>query len=245
VVETAAALVVVGVAAAVKGAVGFGFPMIAVPTLAAVVGARTAVVVVTIPSLVANVLILRSLGRQPLDGWFLRLCAGLLVGTAAGALLVTRVPGRVLSLVLGLMALGVLAQGALRTPKGSGRDSAWRLLAPVAGLVAGLLGGATDIFSPVLAAFLSAVDPDRDRFVFRLTVLFLLGGVLQIATFARAGLYTPDRAWTAALACLPMLAGTWAGIRLRPRLQTETFQRSVRFLILLAALNLVRQGLLG
>lgn len=53
-----AVLVVVAFATAVKTTLGFGFPLIAVPISANLIGARTAVVLIAIPVLFSNLLIL-------------------------------------------------------------------------------------------------------------------------------------------------------------------------------------------
>lgn len=49
----------------------------------------------------------------------------------------------------------------------------------------------------------------------------------------------------AAIACAPVVAGVTLGMRLRARLQAAAFRRVVLVVIVLSALNLIRQGLWG
>jgi uncharacterized membrane protein YfcA len=229
-------------AAIVKGVLAFGFPLISVPALATVLGARTAVLVVSIPAFAANLLLMGNVGWQRLERWFAVLIVSLVAGTVTGALLVNRLPVRALALVLGVTALALLG---LVGRKLSGLAAGLRRLAPLAGLLAGVLGGATDISGPVLVAYVAGLEHDRERFVFCLTLLYMVIGATQILTFARTGLYTPRLLAWALAACLPMALGTWLGVRLRQRLQSDTFRRAVLVVVALAAANLIRQGLWG
>lgn len=236
------AFVIVVLASVVKGVLGFGFPLIAVPTLASVVGARAAVVAMTIPSLAGNFLVMADVGARRLQRWYVILIASLVLGSVAGALLLNRLPVKALALGLGLATLGLLALIGRQVGGSGDRLRPW---APLAGLLAGILGGATDVPGPVLVAYLAGVEHDQDRFVFSMTLLFIISGGAQMLTFARSRVYTPHLVLAGLVACIPMAAGTWAGIRWRARLRSETFRRAVLVVVALSALNLVRQGLWG
>lgn len=240
----AAALGVVAVAAVMKGALGFGFPLIAVPTLAGIIGARPAVLVVAIPALVANLLILRGCRRHRLEPWFLRLAGAVLVGAVAGALLFGHLPAHTLTLGLGIITLALVAALGRKSP-GPATAERLRAWAPLAGLVVGVLGGATDISGPGLVAFLTAIERDRDRFIYALTLLYVILGVAQVTTLARTGAYSPALLVAAAGACVPMAAGVAIGARIRARLPSELFRRIVLAVVVISALNLVRQGIWG
>jgi uncharacterized membrane protein YfcA len=240
----AAAVLVVGLAATMKGALGFGFPLLSVPTLASIVGARPAVLIVAVPALLANVLILLGCRRHRLEPWFLRMAAAVLAGAVAGALLFGRLPARALTLGLGIVTLGLVALLARRPPD-PGAVLRLRAWAPLAGLLAGALGGATDISGPGLVIFLTAAEGERDRFMFALMILYVVLGAAQLATLGRTGLYTPSLLAAAVLACLPMAAGVAIGSRIRARLSAEVFRRAVLAVVVLSALNLLRQGIWG
>ena len=123
--------------------------------------------------------------------------------------------------------------------------AAGRRAAPVVGLAAGLLGGSTGIFSPVLAIYLHMLRLDKRAFVFWMTMMFFVGNVAQVASYLRLGLYGGPVMGTALLACAPMALGTWAGIRLQDRLPPETFSRIVLAVVFLASLNLLARGIAG
>jgi uncharacterized membrane protein YfcA len=240
----AAGVVVIAAAATMKGVLGFGFPLVAVPTLAGIVGARRAVLIAAVPAFLANLLILRSCRRHRLEPWFLRLAAAVLAGAVAGALLLGRLPVRALTLGLGVVTL-VLVAAIGRRPPAPAAVSQLRAWAPLVGLTVGVLGGATDISGPGLVALLAAVEPEGERFMSSLMTLYVILGAGQLATLGRTGLYSPAVLAAAGAACLPMAAGVALGTRIRARLSPETFRRVVLVVVVLSALNLVRQGFLA
>lgn len=163
--------VVVCAAATIKGALGFGFPLLAIPLLSIVLGPHVAIPLVVFPTLLSNLILV--------------------------------------------------------------------------GLAAGVLGGSTGIFSPVLASYLHMLRLEKRPFVFWMTMMFFVGNIAQFVSYLRLGLYGGPVMGTAVLACAPMAVGTWAGLRLQDSLHPETFSRIVLALVFLAALNLLARGLFG
>src|SRR2546427_10321695 len=95
-------LLVVAFASAVKGALGFGFPLIAVPLSATLIGSRTAVVLIAVSVVFSNFLVLfRGGGTAGEFRRFAGLLAGVIVGTVIGAQLLSRLDSCGLSLLGG------------------------------------------------------------------------------------------------------------------------------------------------
>src|SRR3989337_349380 len=102
-------------AAYVKGTTGFGFPLIATPTVALLLDIRTAVTILIIPNIIMDI-------TQALRGSFptavLRRFAWLILLTIIGVFLGTRLlvilPLWVLNLSLGIMVLTFVASNLLR-----------------------------------------------------------------------------------------------------------------------------------
>src|ERR671923_781465 len=99
------------VAAFVKGAVAFGFPLVATPLLALVFGVKTAVAVSIIPNIVMDSVQLVRRGEAPATVRRLAtLIATSVVGMWLGTHLLAGLPARIATLVLGVF---VLAFGAV------------------------------------------------------------------------------------------------------------------------------------
>jgi len=238
--------VVVCAAATVKGTVGFGFPLIAIPVLSAVFGPRFAIPVVVPATLISNTILVGRGGGAGTGsvGPFVATIITLAVGTVGGAVLMRGLNAGVLEILVGAMSLLYVVTTAFRLTE-SVPPIAGRRAAPVVGLVTGLLGGSTGIFSPVLASYLHMLRLDKRAFVFWITMMFFVGNVVQAVSYFRLGLYGGTVLGTALLACVPMAIGTWLGLVLQDRLHPEVFSRVVLVLVFLTSVNLIVGGALG
>ncbi len=236
-------LIVAG-AATVKGAIGFGFPLVAVPLLSSILGPRVAVPLIAIPTGVSNlIMIVRGKGA-PVRGALIMVLAGITVGTVIGALLFKVLDPRPLSVLVGTMTLlyvlATVFRLTVRIPAEFGDRAA-----PVVGVVTGVIGGATGIFAPPLATYLHMLQLAKTEFVFWITLLFAAGNIVQIASYVHLGLYGGPVLPMSLAACIPMAVGTWVGLVLQDRMDPEVFNRVILAIVFLASLNLLWHGVLG
>lgn len=241
----AVAFVAIGFAAMVKGAIGFGFPLISVPVVASILDPRTAVVVISIPTLFSNLLIIvRGGGTWAEARRLAALMLTLVLGTVVGAQLLARLDVRALSVIVGLTAVVFAALYAM------GADMAFlsrgeRYLMPLLGAASGLLGGTTNIYGPVLTSYLLSLRLNKKQFVFWLTLLFSVGSTTQVISFFYLGLYSDRTLAYSLLACIPMGLGLFLGLKLQARLPQRVWNTMVLAVILLSGLNLSVRGLVS
>ncbi len=241
-VQLLSASIVVCAASMIKGAIGFGFPLLAVPLLSSIMGPKVAIPVVAIPTLLSNVLVIRRGGAGQAAGALWTLLAGTAVGTVAGALLLGVLNPRLTAGFVGAVALFYVAATVLRLTFRVPATSV-RRAGPAFGLLAGLMGGATGISSPLLASYLHMLRLEKREFVFWITMTFFVVNIVQVATYFRLGLYEGSVLTTALLACAPMAIGTIAGLALQDRLEPTLFERIVLAVVFIASANLVARSL--
>lgn len=234
--------VVIAGAAMVKGAIGFGFPLVSIPLLSAIIGPRAAVPVIAVPTLLSNFIMVSRGSATRASTHLLLALAGLAVGTLAGAAVITALDPRWLSVLVGVVTLGYVLATAFRltalVPEAAGRRAA-----PVVGLAAGLLGGATGIFAPLLASYLHLLRMGKREFIFWITMMFFVSNIVQVVSYAHLGLYAGQVLLLALIGCVPMAIGTWSGMALQDRLDPEVFGRIVLGIVFIASLNLLVRGL--
>ncbi len=232
-------LLVVAFASAVKGALGFGFPLIAVPLAANLIGARTAVVLIAVSVVFSNFLILfRGGGTIAEVRRFAGMLAGVIVGTVIGAQLLGRLNPGMVSLIVGLTALFLAGFGLLnRTPSFS--PGTEQVAGPAVGLAAGVMGGITGIFAPLIAVYVQSLKIEKRAFVFWLTASFFLGGAVQVVSYYGLGLYNATVLLYAVATFVPVVVGTRFGFWIQDRLPWELFRRLVLLLVLASGLNLI------
>ncbi|HYY55067.1 MAG TPA: sulfite exporter TauE/SafE family protein [Candidatus Dormibacteraeota bacterium] len=228
-----------------KGVTGMGLPLFATPILAAVFGARTAVVVMSIPTFVTNfLLILEGRDALPILRRIWPVAAAGALGVVVGLNLLVRIDQNVLSLVIAGLVVLVLARG----DRILGDDPAAlrvRVVGPLMGAIGGVLLGTTSIASPAVAGYFHALRLAPRDFVLALAVLFQILGAVQVFGLWRLGEYDGEIVRIAILALVPMLVTFALGVRLRRRLDSALFRRVIAGFLALSALVLVWQGLRG
>lgn len=222
-------------AGVLKGIVGLGLPIVVIGVTAPVFGLADAIQLVILPGLVTNV-------RQALRGGrfvaILKRQKWLLVTTAVGIWLGTGVlagsDGVWLSRLLGA-ALVAYALYALAMPELPAPRTAEGTLTPVVGLAAGMMSGMVGVWAVPGVIWLALLRLPRDELVQTLGLVFVTISVALGVSFAQRALLDPAPLLLSALAMPALLAGLFAGERLRHSLPETTFRRV--FLVALIALG--------
>ena len=242
-------LIVVGVASALamlaKSATGLGYPLVAIPIVAAVAGVETAVVAVTLPNAVANLLVgWRTRHARSESRDVLVLSATSAAGAVLGAFILVSAPERPLLIVLAVTVLLFVVR-SLWFGEVTVSPSVGRRASPFVGGVTGLMQGAVGVSGPIIGSWLYAYRLPRDAYIFSLSVLFLLAGAAQITTLASIGAYSTDRLIAAAVGLGPVLAVLPVGEHLRARLSGPQFDRAVLVLLAASGATLVIRAVTG
>jgi uncharacterized membrane protein YfcA len=230
------ALAVVAVALAVafaQGVAGFGFALLAVPILAAVLPVKDAVVVSTLIG-TANSGYQAVLLRSSIDAVRVRRYLwGSFAGAPIGLVLFRLASPDVLRAVVGVAVLGgtiVVVRGA---PGLRHRPFLDRSMA----LVSGVLLTSTSTNGPPLVLALRAQGVSTDAFRATLAAVFAVTGIAASCAFAVAG-SVDGRIVLLSVAALPAVAaGARLGFQFRDRLAGAAFSRLVVGLLVAGALG--------
>jgi uncharacterized protein len=227
-----------GVAGLAKGATAMGLPLIATPILASVYGPKQAVVIITIPIVVANTLLVFQSWRVfgHLRG-LLPLIAANIAGTALGALLLAGLDQRTFALLITAMVVLFLLRGERLIGEPGARRA--RLLTPVVGFAGGVMQGTTSISSPLIGSFFHALRLPPREYVITLAAVFQVSSIVQLVSYAALGLFTPELFTLGVIACIPMLLALMAGIALRGRLDQARFRQLIVLLLVTSVANLL------
>jgi hypothetical protein len=236
----------------VTGVTGFGYAVVATATLASILDPGTAVVLVIIPLLAANVSLVRELDRDGLATCVRRFwpfVVAAAVGTILGMLVLARLPQTPLAVGLGVFTLAYvgLKQPWVAVP-GERWLRAWCVretaaLKVVLGLASGVVFGASNVGVQVVA-YLQRLDLDRETFVGVVAMVFLGVGLVRVLAAFGLGLYAGQGVLGVSLAAaVPGLLGVSVGARIRPHLRPAVQRVGVFGLLLVIGLKLVSAGL--
>jgi len=226
----------------VKGAFGFGLPLVAVPLLASVTAPATAVSLMFIPVLVANV-------WQAFQGGYYRAALrrfwpfilALSVSMMVSVQFVASVDPRTVSWMLGFIVV-TFAAYQLASPKFTVHPRSEIWMTPLIGVVAGMIGGISGLYGLPLVVYLVTLKIPKDEFVATMSICNLLGSFPLFGMLAWHGFLDAEIAVAsgvgAVLAWLGVLAGTWS----RNRIPQDTFRKILLCLLVLVGVNLFRRG---
>jgi uncharacterized membrane protein YfcA len=231
------------VAGMVKGVLSLGLPLIGLPLLMLAVDVKTAVALLMVPLVVSN--LLQAIEGEPAMPllrrfWPLLLClaAGTLIGTA----LLAALDRNILLLAIGSFAI-VLATTSMLRPHFAipARAQAW--LGPLVGFIAGVVGGMSTLFGPILAIYVVGLRLPRDTFVKVISLFYLTASVFLLLGGSSQGAAGPKELLLSALGMIPVYLGMLIGQRIRQYINPAQFQMLVLGVVWLTGANMIRVGL--
>lgn len=226
-----------------KGALGFGLPLLTMATVTLVAPVPVGLALNAVVTTILNVAQSAEGGRaRPVIARFWPLHASLPAGVAVGAAFLATVDEAGLRLVLGLLVLAYVATTAfgLRLRIAPARERAAGVLT---GLVGGVVAALTTANGPVLLMYLLGIDLDRTDFRVAIGQMFLASGLLAGAVFVALGLLDAERAALGLICLIPAAFGVWAGLRLGRRLDPRLFRAAVLAGLGAIGLNYTLRGL--
>jgi len=243
VIDLAAILIAFALAAIVKGAIGVGTPLIAVPLLSTRLGLPETITLLTIPLVVGNCWHVWEYRSARRDLRFLPsflICAGAGVGIGTwGLVSLDPAPLRV---GIGIMVLIYLAT-TLALPNLTLSHIAGRKLAPLVGAGSGILQGMTGISAPISLTYLSALQLTRPQFILSASSVFLTFALIQSVTLSLAGIMTLKLLALSAMAAGVMPVFLPLGGVLGRRISPKVFRQIVLALLLVLAVRMIHQGI--
>ncbi|MFB6105276.1 MAG: TSUP family transporter [Halobacteriaceae archaeon] len=253
---TLSLLVVIGavvfLGGVVKGIAGFGYAIASTALLASFLSPVTAITVMIVPMLLANVTLLRELGWTDLRTCLRRFwpyAGAAMVGTAVGMVAVESVPTAALTVGLGVFTLAyvVVNQPWVVLP-GEATVVEYCFTPGVVakagvGFVSGVIFGASNVAVQVVA-YLDSLSLDRPTFVGVLAMMLVGVSGLRVGLAWSLGFYESG-AWLAVSAIVagPGLLGVVAGDRVRSVIPATYETVGVLGLLSVIGLRLVLKGI--
>ena len=229
----------------IKGALGFGLPLFAVPLLALVMPLISAITLMGVPVLISNLYQAKlTQPITPLLGRFFPLAVFQIIGVLIGVQILVTANMDALKLGLGcLILLNIILRVTRWTLKIPLEKE--RYAAPVAGLAAGFVGGSTSFVGPLLVLYLSSLNAlDRHTFVRVIALLYLSGLIPMYGSLTALNVFGTSQLLLSAAACLPMLAGIRFGERVSKYCSEVFFERLILgALAIIGCMLMIRSGI--
>lgn len=225
----------------IKGALGVGLSLVAVPLLCLMIPAPQAIGLLVMPVMASNVLQAWQNGRL---GYALRRFGPLLLTQLVGTVLavywsqalsikdLNAIISATVILAVVLMVLQPSGQIPLRHQRWAG---------PLVGALAGAVGGLSSLTGPMLITYLMALRLPKDEFVGSISIIYFFGSLpMYVAMLWWDRFGWSDVGWSC-LAMVPAYLGMHLGGLLRGRMSEVFFRRALMaFLSVLALMLLLK-----
>lgn len=228
--------VVITLAMFVQGAAGFGSALIAMPIIIQLIGLSVAAPTFALVAQTAGVIVLLRY-RQNLDPrrvW--RLLAASLIAIPLSIQVAHSLPEHLVMIGLGIIMLAYALYALLVPQMPELKNPRWGY---VFGFANGLLHGAYNTGGPPLVIYGSAARWQPADFKTNLQTVFLINGMLVIATHLLKGNITPPVLHYYAIMLPGVLIGLAAGFALDRFISPELFRRAILVMLIVLGLTLI------
>jgi len=230
------------VAGLLKGAIGVGMPVVALPLLALFVDVKAAAMLLSMPLFLSNL-------PQALEGGKTGRCLmqlmpvflGMIPGLFLGVRILLAVDANVARIIAGLVLMGV-GGVTLLAPRLQLQS---RLVLPTgitSGFFGGILGGIAAMSGPLVFIFLLAKGLRGKAFTKQASLFLVVSsGLLAILLTASRQFDWLDVSVSTA-ATVPVVLGMFVGQHMRDKMAPETFRKLVLIAVIAAGAELLRHG---
>ena len=233
------------VAGFLKGIIGIGMPIVALPLLSLFIDIKTAAMLLSMPLVLSNL-------PQALEGGKTGRCLmqlmpvflGMVPGLFLGVRVLLALDANVAKIMAGLVLMGV-GGVTLLAPRPQIQS---RLVLPSGiafGFFGGILGGVAAMPGPFVFIFLLAKGLRGQAFTKEASLyLVVSAGLLAILLTASSAFRWLDVSISTA-AILPVVLGMYVGQHMRDKIAPETFEKLVLIAVIVAGAELLRHGLVS
>jgi len=116
-------------------------------------------------------------------------------------------------------------------------------VAPMIGIMSGLVGGLSMLFAPVYVMYLSGLKLGKELFVQVVSLANVWATIVLAVAMAKYDLFGGTDLVASLLALIPSSIGVLLGQWLRRYINEELFRKTLAVVLFLVGLNLVRRAL--
>ncbi len=239
--QMAALICIFLLAGTVKGFLGIGLPAAAMGLLTLMIPPTEAIPLLWLPILATNFLqFAHAPDKLEIASTYFWFAAAIVVAIFITSMFIADYPAALLTIAIGvamvIFSLNLLL--GITLPIGSGLR--WQV---GFGVISGVLGGVSSIWSPTVAMYLVARNTTKERFIGATGFLFLAGCLPLGAGQVVAGLITFPVILKSIIVTSVVLVGFGIGQWLRNRVSQTRFRRLVLLAFLIMGVRLIAIGL--
>ena len=211
----------------VKGTIGFGMPMVALPVIAFAVPVTTAMIILCAPIFLTNFLQIKF--KQGISSYrFLPMFLFLVVGLIIGARLILEINLNTITQIIAILIIFAAVINCFGFKINNNINKKYeRIITSFIGFGSGILGGLSTVYGPPMLAYLVAVDLPKEKFVRTVSTMYFIGSFPLYGSLIYYGFATKQDLTMSMLLIIPALIAQQIGTKIRDKINQKQFRNCI------------------
>ena len=221
----------------IKGTLGFGMPMVALPIIAFVIPATTAMIILCAPILLTNFLQIKF--KQGISSYrFLPMILSLIIGLIIGARLILEINLNTITQIIAVSIIFAALINCFGFKIQNPNKSRERVITSIIGFTSGILGGLSTFYGPPMLAYLVASDLPKEKFVRTVSTMYFVGSFPLYGSLIFYGFATKEDIFMSIFLIIPAFISQQIGTRIRDKINQKQFRTCILVTLIILGISL-------
>ena len=221
----------------IKGTLGFGMPMVALPIIAFTIPATTAMILLCAPIFLTNFLQIKF--REGISSYrFLPMFLFLVIGLIIGARLILEINLNTITQIIALSIIFAALVNCFGFKITNINDTHEKIITSIIGFGSGILGGLSTFYGPPMLAYIVAVDLPKEKFVRTVSTMYFIGSFPLYGSLIYYGFASKEDLLFSIFLIVPAFLGQQIGTRIRDKINQKQFRISILITLIILGISL-------
>ena len=221
----------------IKGTLGFGMPMVALPIIAFTIPATTAMILLCAPIFLTNFLQIKF--REGISSYrFLPMFLFFVFGLIIGARLILEINLNTITQIIALSIIFAALVNCFGFKINNIKNTHEKIITSIIGFGSGILGGLSTFYGPPMLAYIVAVDLPKEKFVRTVSTMYFIGSFPLYGSLIYYGFATKEDLLLSIFLIIPAFFGQQIGTRIRDKINQKQFRISILITLIILGISL-------
>ncbi|MDA9165113.1 sulfite exporter TauE/SafE family protein [Alphaproteobacteria bacterium] len=221
----------------VKGTLGFGMPMVALPIIAFIIPPTTAMILLCAPIFLTNFLQIKF--KEGVSSYrFLPMFLSLVVGLIIGARLILEIDINTITQIIAVSIIFAALVNCFGFKINNIKQNYEKIITTIIGFGSGILGGLSTFYGPPMLAYLVAVDLPKEKFVRTVSTMYFIGSFPLYGSLIYYGFATKEDLIFSLILIIPAFISQQIGTKIRDKINHKQFRNLVLFTLIILGISL-------
>ena len=221
----------------VKGTLGFGMPMVALPIIAFIIPPTTAMILLCAPIFLTNFLQIKF--KEGVSSYrFLPMFLSLVVGLIIGARLILEINVNTITQIIAVSIIFAALVNCFGFKISNIKQNYEKIITTIIGFGSGILGGLSTFYGPPMLAYLVAVDLPKEKFVRTVSTMYFIGSFPLYGSLIYYGFATEEDLIFSLILIIPAFISQQIGTKIRDKINHKQFRNLILSTLIILGISL-------